>query len=387
MERDRRSEGGNLFVLEGIIISLILLGAAYAVSSVQLTSTDNVRPRAELDRLVDDALTVLGALDDGNGTKLLGLFILEAMHCARDATPSTTDCDGARAKNLSVKLDNYLPLGGGWAMSLGNGAAVSEIWRSPLPMGEAVAASRSFGPEWNTTFVFTEFSCYPSATEANATLIPIDRARVSWARWSNVTIGTTEYEGKAAYNAKWWNLTLPATRPDTGTLRANTTGNGTFPGLTAYGLCGHDGLTTTLHDALKLVKLKPANPSVPVGSTVSFSADFSSILAVPGVSVTSAAIDVYEPLPTRSQGADTWLRAGDRVTLGTVAGENIGTWQAPSTALYGTHPALLRLTVNSGTNTFEMRWPATIEVALASGEVPIDPPYRAVITGWLADWG
>ena len=169
MERD---DSANLFVLESIIIAMIILGAAFAVSSLPSSSLENVRPRAELERLSRDALSVLAGLDDGNGTRLLDVYLLEAIHCARDAVPSTLDCQGRRSKNLSIKVESYLPVGAGYAVGLGNGVAMQDVYRAPVPQGEAVSASRSFSPEWNTSFSYTDFSCYPADADVRVTLIP-----------------------------------------------------------------------------------------------------------------------------------------------------------------------------------------------------------------------
>lgn len=376
-----------MYVLEAIIISMILLGAAYAVSTLQDSSVQNARPRAELDRVVSDALTVLAGLDDGNGSKLLDLYMLEALHCAVDEIPSPTDCQAGRSNNLSIKLDSYLPLGAGYAIGIGNGATTREIYASTLPEGEAVSASYLFEPEWNTSFVFTEFSCYPPGVDINATLIPIDRGRVTWARWGNVTIGTTETEGERAYETNWWNVTVPgATRPVAHALGANVTGNATLRGLTAYGQCGHGTLTAQLRDALELTEFEATAPSVPVNSAVAFEADLTALaaLSADGVGIVSRTVTVYEPLPTYSNGPDTWIPAGETITLD-AAGS--GTWTAPVHALYGTHPALLRVTVTVGSDTFELRRATVVDVALPTGEVPVHAPYRASIRAWLADWG
>lgn len=379
MERD----SANMYVLEAIIISMVLLGAAYAVSTLQDSSIENARPRAELGRTVSDALKVLAGLDDGNGTKLLDLYLLEALHCGVDDVPSPTDCQGRRSKNLTVKLDNYLPLGSGYAISLGNGVTSRTIYESPLPEGEAVSASIVFEPEWNTSFVFTEFSCYPAGVDVNATIIPLDRARTTWARWGNVTIGAAETEGKRAYETHWWNVTVPAaTRPATGVVNANVTSNATLRGSTAYGVCDHGGLTTQLRDALKATEFGPAASSVPVNAPVDFVADLDALVAT-GVTINGATVTVYEPLPTYSNGPDTWIEAGPPVTLTGGA----GTWTAPTESLYGKHPALLRVSLTVGSNTFELRRASLVDVALPTGEVPIHPPYRAVVRAWLADWG
>lgn len=380
LERD----GANLYVLEAIIISMVLLGAAYVVSTLQDPSIENVRPRAELGRIVEDALTVMSGLNDSNGTALVDLLLLQAMHCAYDAAPSAKDCDGKRAKNLSLKLDHYLPKGAGYAVLLGNGAAEREIYVSPLPDGESVAASRVFAPEWNTSFAFTEFSCYPSGADINATLVPIDRGRIAWARYDNLTLNGVETEGKRAFTQNWWNVTIPGgTRADTGTLRVNATANATLNGSTSYGLCGHGGLTATLRTALKETTFRADAASVPVGGSIGLTADLGPLESVGGLAILSAVVDVYEPLPTDPNVPDSWIRAGKRVTL--TAGA--GTWSAPPETLYGTHPALLRISVQVGADTFELRRATTFDVALATGEVPIAAPYRVVVRAWLADWG
>lgn len=378
-----REDSATLYVLEAIIISMVLLGAAYAVSTLQESSRENVRPRAELGRVVEDALIVLSGLDDGNGTSLLDHLLVQAMHCAYDAAPSPIDCQGARSRNLSIKLDHYLPMGAGYAIALSNGVASREIYVSPLPEGEAVSASRGFQPEWNTSFVFTEFSCYPAATEINATIIPIDRARVSWARWANLTLAGAEYEGKRAHTPLWWNVTLPAARPSADLLRANTTGNATFPGLASYAECGHGGRTLELREALAAARFSPGAPTVPVSGTVGFKANLQPILDLPGTTVNEATVTVYAPLPPASNMPGSWLRAGDTIAL--TNGE--GTWSAPPHSLYGTHVALLRVSVTVGSDTFELRRATTIDLALPTGEVPIHAPYRATVRAWLADWG
>lgn len=384
MERDQ----GNMYVLEGIIISMILLGAAYAVQSLDSSSLENVRPRAEIGRLIDDALTVLAGLDDGSGTRLLDRYLLEAMHCAYDETPSTTDCELRRSKNLSIKLDSYLPLGGGYSIALGNGAAVREIYRSPLPQGEAVGASRNFGPEWNTTFLFTEMSCYPAGTDVNATLIPIAHGNLTYARWANLTIGGVEYEGENASSARWWNATLAAgTRPVAGNVAANVTGNDSLHGLTQYAECDHGGLTTQLHDQLKLATFRASASKVSVGGTLGFEADLTPLAAIAGVTIGASNVTLFEPLPNRSAGPDTWIRAADAVPMTGAVGARSATYHAPTYALYGAHPALLRVSATIGTTTFELRRAMVVDVALHTGEVPIDPPYRASLQGWLADWG
>lgn len=384
MERD----DGNLFVLEATMISLILLGAAYAVQGLQDSSQPQARPRAELSRLVDDALSVLAGLDTGNGT-LLDLYLAEAIHCATDPSPSADDCDGARSRNLSMKLDSYLPLGGGYAVGLGNGGAVREIYRSPMPQGEGVSSSQTFAPNWSLAFAYTEMSCYDAGTDVNATLLPIARGAKAWSQKANVSVTgvAAEVEAVRAHDPLAWNVTLSsATRPASGTVTANFTGNFSFNGSTTYASCAHGGATAALRTALAQIPFTASAPSVPITSSVTFSADLGPLATlVPDAVVSAANVTLVEPIPARLGSADSWVVAA-RVPLagGTV---RTGTWTPAETSLYGAHPALLRVGLDLGGVPIELRKAIVVRVALPTGEVPIDPPYRATLQAWLADWG
>lgn len=384
LERDT----ANLFVLEGVLISLILLGAAYAVRSLPDSSLEEVRPRSELDRLGHDMLVVLDGLDDGNGTTLLERYLTEAFHCAADASPSSLDCETRRSKNLSLKLENYLPLGGGYAVGVGNGFATRELYRSPLPQGEAVSASLTISTEWNTTFVVSELSCYDATDAVNLTLVPVDRGALAPARWGNVTIGSTEYSGVAAYTPRWWNVTLAAgSRPASGTILANVTPtrSASLDGATAYTACDLGGSASLLRDAIRSTSYTSSASSVPIGSSVDLQADLAAIGAVAGLSLTSADITIYEPLPARGATPDTWIESARIPLAGTTV--RSATWTPTGSTLYGAHPALLRVGVTISGVSLELRRVIVVDVALPTGEVPIDPPYRAVLQTWLADWG
>lgn len=380
-------DGGNLFVLEGILISLILLGAAYAVRSLHDAAVEDIRPRAELERLAHDMLTVLDGLDDGNGTSLLDLYLAEALHCALDASPSPDDCFGARSKNLSLKIDNYLPLGAGYALGVGNGLAVRDIYRSPLPQTESVSASLAVEVEWNTTFLVSELSCYDSASDVNLTLVPIDQGALPWSRWGNVTIGSTEFAGERAFTARWWNVTLPsAARPAGATVVANLTGNATLPGSSSYAACALGGAADALRDATRATSFHATPPVVPVASATTLSAELGEIAAIPGVSIVDSNVTVFEPLSPRDDAPDTWIEAARVVLTGTTT--RTGAWTPSPSAFFGAHPALLRVGVDLGGGVeVELRRVLVLDVALPTGGVPVDAPYRVTLQTWMADWG
>lgn len=364
-------------------MGLLILGAAYAVSTLQQSSVEAVRPRTELERLIGDGITVLAGLED-NGTSLLDLYVAEALHCALDASPSQDDCDGRRSENLSIKVESYLPIGAGYAVGLGNGAAVREIYRSPLPQGEAVSTSRTVAFEWNLTFIASELSCYESAMDVNLTLIPIAQGAPAWARYANVTVAGVETEGERAFTPDWWNVTLP---PPTGatTVAVNATSNATLNGTTSYDACELGGAGPLLRTALRDTAFDAVAPSIPVGGELGFEVDLSPIAAVAGVTIGAVSVDVYEPVPARPGDPDGWLEPTNLALSGTMT--RVGTWDVPGHALYGTHVALLRVPVTVAGQDVELRKPIVFDVALATGEVPIDPPYRVTLQAWLPDWG
>lgn len=392
MERD----SANLFVLEGVIIALLMLGAAYAVQTLHVSSLDGVRPRSELERLTHDMLLVLAGLHEEDGTPLLDSYLASAYHCSLDAVPSTIDCNGRRSNELTLKLDNYLPLGAGYAVQVGNGIERIELYRSPLPSREVVAASHEIAPSWNLTFVATDMSCYDTGVPVGVTLVPIAKGDISYARWGNVSVGSAEYAGAAANATAWWggaantsrfwNVTLPAaTRPASGTIVANVTGNASLDGATSYASCLQGGQGGALRLAAAGGTFTVSALAAPLASTVTFAADISSILSVPGVTVTAVNVSVIEPIPARGTTPDTWIEAG-RVAL-TGSSARTGAWSVPAASLYGEHVALLRVGVTLGGVPVELHRVLTFDVALPSGEVPIDPPYRVALQTWLADWG
>lgn len=381
MERDE----GNILVLEAMIISLILLGAAYGVQTMQSTRpTEHERPRQQLTKVATDALIVMDGLDDGNGT-LLDMYLAEAYHCAVAPSPVVTDCDAHRPRNFSFRMESYLPTGAGFQLSLGNGVTDRVLYTSPLPRGEAVAASLSYTPTWNFTFVTPELSCYEPGMDVNLTLIPVLRARTSNATWANVTVGATETAGVAAHTANWYNVTLPAlTRPASGEVRANVTGRAYFDGATSYGACALGGLGSTVVAALREATFGPAQATAPLGTDVAFSADLAGLDAIPGVSIASADVSLYDPIPARSP-ANSYTRTASIETTGSTT--RSAAWRVPSDALYGTHVAVLEVALDVGGLDVVAYKVALVDVALPSGHVPIDPPYRAVLQAWFPEWG
>jgi hypothetical protein len=368
---------------------MLLLGAAYAVLGDRASEPATDRTRAELQRLVGDAATVLGGMRDARGLAL-DADLIEALHCGADATPSATSCYGGKGANLSLKLESYLPPGAQYAVLLDNGAAKRIVWRPMDPPGEAVADSVAYAPDWNLTFVLPELSCYDSSAMAlNATLLPLANGSLA-----PVLSGNSIVAGGAQVNVTN-STTLPGALNVSvgsgmyaagGTVTSNLTSKrGALPGFSAYGACALGAAGTTLEYALRNATLAPSIPSVPVGGAVTFAVGLAPLSAVPGATLGAATLTVYDPLPERNDSADSWIATTPPLPVPAGLSPSVA-WSAPWNATYGVHPVVLRQNLTLNGVTIEARLLTTISVALSSGVVPVEPTYRLSLQAWFRDW-
>lgn len=381
-------------VLEAMLVTLILLGGAFAVIQFRLPSSPREHARASIEDVASDALVILDGLHDANGT-VLEASLAEALHCEWDPA-ATSSCYGGRGRNLSFKLDSYLPEGAAYMIGLSNGAATHELWRDHAPMGEAIDTRVAIAPVWNLTFAITSLSCAQPGASLNATLVPILGGNLSKATSVKANLSNDVLvPADATPRYGLWNVTLPgATKPDAGTLRANTTAKGaTFPGTAAYGSCALEGLTPTLQTALEAARLHVAGPSgaaiAPVTGVAAFTADLSALAAVPGATLLDRNVSIYAPLPMRTGEADGFARYAV-VPLPSGAAPS-ATWTVPADSLYGAYPVVLRQKVqltlpSTAVVELEARVVGILEVALPTGTVPVAPPYAAVLQVWFPDW-
>lgn len=391
-------DDASLHVLEAIILALLLMGAAHTVVSLRDSSLDQQRPRASLERVAEDAMTVLSGLRDANGS-LLDAYVLEAIHCSTgaadsDASAAVMDssgggaasvCSGTRSANLSLKLESYLPPGAGYAFMLDNGVHARELHRSVLAPGETVAASYAYVPSWNLTFLSTELSCYEPGMDVNVSAIPIRRGSLGNLTDLLLRAGDVDARAEAAQLPGAWNVTLPAaTRPEQGRLVAHATGRGaTYPGAITLSSCGLGGIGDALVEALRGATLDVTPSVVPLGGRADFHVDLAPVLAIPGVDLVAANVTLVEPLP--ALGPDAYVAAAVLDVL--PEGKDALEWHAPPDALYGVHPVVLKASLRvPGGDVVEIRRVSTLTVALPDGTVPLDPPYRVVLQAWFPDW-
>lgn len=385
---DMRGDGdeGHLQVLEAMLVTLVLLGAAYAVITLKVPSTESDRTRDRLDKLATDALLILAGLNETRGT-VLDLGITESLHCLADGAAPGASCLGNKSANLSFRIDSYLPEGAGYALSLHNGAASRDLFRNSMPTGEAVSSSHTYVPDWNMTFLTTELSCYESGMSVNATLAGLRHGAVASLSYGNVTNSTgAEVSGEKAAAAGWWNLTIPAAgRPPADVLYANATGKrGTYPGTTVYGACSLGGLGPAIRAAAatSTVQVLADNATVPLGRSVDVRVDLSPLATVAGATLSSMNLTIYEPITPRNW-TDGYAVAA---VLPIPSPTGTVTWTVPDHALYGAHPALVRVLLLVGVVPVEARIPTIVVVGLPSGAQPIEPAYTATIQAWFPDW-
>lgn len=371
-----------------MIVALLLLGAAYAVLGFRSEGGPADRSRAELQRLASDAITVLGGLRDGRGLEL-DADLLEAMHCASDAVPSSTQCAQGLGANLSFKLSSYLPPGSVYAVTLSNGVRARDVQRTSAPAGEAVAASIAYAPDWNFTFVLPDLSCYAPTMDVNATLLPIVNGSVANVTGGNAIMANGQLASltNSTTNPGASNVTLNATlRPASGNLAANLTSKrATLPDSAYYGSCNITAATgNATVTALRSTTLTRSTVNASLGATETFQADLSALANVTGATLGEARLIVYEPMPGRTDVPDAWLTALN-VTLasGTVPSY---VWTVPTNSTFGVHPVVLSVNMTIDSITVQARLFTTLSVALANGIVPIGAPYRVALQVWMLDW-
>lgn len=403
---DAQEDDASLHVLEAVLIALILLGAAYGVSSLRSAGLEPERPRAQLGSIAGDALIVLEGINEGDGS-LLDIYLAEAIRCTQNTSATRIPgCIDSRSAALSMKLESYLPRGGAYALSLSNGASTREVYRSPQPAGEIVASSLSFTPSWNHTFLMTDLSCYQSGMSATVSVAPLLRAGVSTLHPTRINLTTGQPPAPigaaavAAHEAGWYNVTIAGVSAAR-TIDAKIAGKGTLNGTTAFGLCDLGGDGADIVAAARTLLYHASARKIPLGTSTDFTIDLRpmedpSLLPLislgSGIQIKAANITIYEPLPPIAREADTWA-ATAILPVDWNATDTV-TWRPMDGALYGTHVAVLRVLLDlpGSASDVEIRRAIPLEVALprVGGEapiVPIDPPYRVILQTWIPDWG
>lgn len=362
-----------------MLVTLVLLGAAYAAVNLKAPTATADRGRDRLQSIASDSLVLLAGLNNSNGT-LLDVGLTESIHCLANETAAGSMCaTNNRSSTLTFRLESYLPTGIHYAFYLDNGVEERILYRKGVPDGEVVAASHSFVPNWNLTFITTELSCYEATQDVNATLYGIRHG-------SLVNLTSATVNGVAAVRAAngTWNATFPSvSRLAADTLTPVAIGKwASFPGTTSYDSCNLGGNGAAIVTALRATQLDIATPNVSLGSIAQFSANLAGLAAVPGVTLGASNLTIYEPVTPRNA-SDGYAVAAIFPLAGSTPSAN---WSVPMSSIYGTHPVVLRAPLSVNGATVEARLSGMVNVTLASGAAAIEAPYRATLQAWFPDW-
>lgn len=386
--RGRRAhdDRGSTYVLEAILLTLILLGAAYSVTALRDTGAATVQPREKLEALTNDALIVLDGLREDRG-RLMDVYLAEAIHCASATTAAVEggSCDGVRGANISLKFETYLPDGAGYAYGIGNGIAQRILYRAYLPEGETVTSSRAIVPDWNLTFLAADLSCYEAGMLPAVEAVPIWHARAATPADLNVTVDGVNATASKDVDGVW-RATFANATPSAGVIHADANAtDATYPGATAYGTCDLGGDGPALREAWGSATFAPAAATAGAGGTASIAYDVGSLAGVAGATVEWVNVSVFAPVPPHETAADAYARVAHAMTALDHAGSY--EWNVPPDTLFGLHPLLLTASVKTANGgVVELHRVGLIDVALPTGEVPIDPPYRVFLQAWFPDW-
>lgn len=387
-------DAGNLIAFEGLLVALILLGAIYAAMATTQPATENPISRRELETTASDALIVLDGLREPRG-RVLDVSIAEALDCAYGQKPSATFCAGARPGNLSYRMEGYLPTGAGYALAIDNGIESRSLHSAIGAGGERVSVSHAFTPQWNFTFLATDFSCYEPEMRVNVSLVPLRHGDTPTPRFIDAEAAGAKTNATASPLAGMWNASLPPEAIGESVLARVNASRGTYAGTTATSACDLGERGWDLRDGLNRSRAAALGPSgtpvVPIGSSATLTYDFEFItLYVPDATLRSVNATIYDPVPGRTGVADAYV-VTDRIDLGE-QWMGTTTWTPPLNSFFGHHPVLVTALLEvpngaGGTTEVEIRLTTLVTVALASGITPLDPPYRAILEVWMPDWG
>ncbi len=384
----RGPDQGNLVALEGVLAALIMLSAVYAVTILR---DDAVNPgsnaRTGMAMAARDALVVLSGLSEDRGD-LLSVYLAETFECAQGANPSATLCEGGRPSNFTHRLESYLAAGTAYRISIENGLEPRALYATWEPGGERVSAERLFAPDWNVTFVTTDISCHDVKLSVNVTAVSIWHGEPADVQSMNVEWSGGSVAGVASPQPHLWNATLPAAAIGSDLHARVVATEGPMAGTAGSALCDLAPRSWDLRRGLNMSHVSA--PSVaPIGREAVLTYDFSAIKTkVSDAKIMAVKAIIYEPVPGRPEVAGAFVVAGT-VDLPT-AWTGTSSWRVPADSLFGMHPvvfvASLDIPTAAGKALIDVRLVTTTQVALPSGIVPIETPYRAVLEAWLPDW-
>lgn len=140
----RAQDAAHTHVLEAVIVVSIMVSAVAFVVTVEDPAPPTHSPRETLEVKARDVLDILydTPVTEGNyGSNELSAFIAK--------------CLNKKCAELESKLQKLVPTGASYALYVSNGQDTYPVLVKGEPRGEAVTASRTFQPDWSSTFLAT----------------------------------------------------------------------------------------------------------------------------------------------------------------------------------------------------------------------------------------
>lgn len=140
----RGNDRASTHVLEAIIIVSIMVSAVAFVVTVEQPPPPTFNAREALEVKARDVLDIM-----------YDTPVSDTRYGANELSSYIAQCLNEKCSDLEAKLQKLVPPGASYALYVSNGYATYPVLVQGKPRGEAVTASRTFQPDWSSTFLAT----------------------------------------------------------------------------------------------------------------------------------------------------------------------------------------------------------------------------------------
>lgn len=182
-QRDLR---GNMQIVETMVVSILVVGAVVAVSTMDVPVSHSERFKHTNEQLVGDSLGIMANRpSDGYDGVVFGSvleeYVMEAL--------------AGNQKPLQDYLNKTLPVGASFNVMFDNGyGAPIPLLAGGAPPREAVASSIQFVPKLAYTFMVSDFGSYHGDFQMNVNALPISNAVILHDEGDTVELAITVRE-------------------------------------------------------------------------------------------------------------------------------------------------------------------------------------------------
>lgn len=415
-QRRRGRDDAQIFVLEAILVSALLLGVASYLALAPRPGQATEEIGAQSADLAHDVLQVLAGRPASDTTYESALH--EYVTNAILGDPS----------DLTDFMNRTLPEGADWGIYLDNGEDLDALYETGTPTGEVMSENIVFYPDWNYALVFATMDrqpgaavttgsvctpppivvCTPTTTAGAVGTMKIKVVPVKHTYIDRTATGSVLFDNGKSFPLTAgadYILTTGAIVPESPT-NANgfdvpydlSSSSAYASSITAYAPSSPKvyGVNTTLPYQTRSATVYRVHPTYAVDATLqtfldaqpratakessykpgekaSVDYDFAGIPLATGWSVQSREVVVYGPV------------LGNQLKTETLPGLS-GTWDwdLPRNLLYGTYTIEVRINLISSGGIAQTVHDVTAFDVLRKGvDEPVPPVYRAVVAVWF----